>query len=815
MLQIFSLKEAHDWHKLLSDFNPSTDTWVVADLKSKLEIQQRLFARYRVLPEESILRASELWKLLFKQQGSNLQVVSTSFAKVFISEQLENEEEHWLKVPGAHKTIMDYIRQLFPLLIDPQSQEILGPWWNENSGSLMRWGRWFFVAQNYVQRFLDKNWLLPQWIPYLLLNKFSSQLCWRRKMYIDLGSQMTQCEAQLFNKMSEEAETYLLCPQRIFQSEYATLQRTYSRFFDIKNKFSTEESLLPNNMELKRFSTALAEVKDVSAQMRHWIQQGYSPDQLAVLAPDIEYYWPVLSSYLEKEGLPVQKKTVVRAQSFLPIMSWLSRLKLELGKVSSEDLELDVFSSENMGNSYSYYDFKKVYALILEDQQLHRLQEISQRYQQKINPQQLLYRDEFLIWAINHFNEEFESSHLEPILRNTLKDSLNNVKLKAATWLVLLENLAAQTEITIKDESPQGVHVENFLSARHLDVKCIYVMGLSESQLRTKNSMGLKPGEVFCIEKDLGYVLDWPDSQGLEFEAENLLNSTYKHKVASCAETNFAGDPQAASLLWLKLARELNKNHHKVDTPQLSKWDLEQQQISESQQNLPLRSQFIDRDLGNFQFPNSVTQIQSLSVSRLQKYRRCPFVFLAEAMFKLKDPQLLDLDVDVMSYGQFLHKILQDVVGDPFRDQWSEVELQTLIEKHRKSFDFHIYDERSWYRMKILVLKTISRFLVFEREWRKTFPDTKTIGKEVAIKAYWQQDIADFVKEAEKGILFKGSIDRVDVDNEGHAVVLDYKSSSSQVFNYKTWLEKDHFQLSVYSYLLEKGFSEQIGRAHV
>ncbi|MCB0356939.1 MAG: hypothetical protein KDD40_08025, partial [Bdellovibrionales bacterium] len=579
MLNIQYLEAPQDWQKILSHFNPASETWVVADLKSKLEIQQRLFKQHKIIPEESILRASELWLHLYKRLGLESQIVSIHFAKVYLNEKLQHEEEEWLKVPGAHLTLLEYIKQLLPLLIYPDAEEPLKSWWRENPGALMRWGRWFYYAKKYVQQFLAQGWVLPTWIPFILNNDHLQSLTWSRNIYIDLGPQLTQTEAQLFKHLSLQLDVDLLVPCSIHEETFINVKRNYT-WLGVSEATEKSSVLSKNeNVEYKRFSTSLGEVKDLSAQVRKWIDQGYAPHEIAIVAPDIESYWPVLASYLEVEGLPLQKKQVVRSQSYLPIMNWLSRLKLELGKVSSEDLELEIFSDHQFHDSFTYSEFKKLYSLILDDQQLQRIERIGQRFLRNLSPEKYFYRDEFLLWAISFFNPIFSVSSLEPLLKTMMQETLGHVKLQASSWLNCLGNAAAKTEITIKEEDPTGIYVENLRSARHLSVRCLYLLGLSENNLKSSVKMGVKASEVFKLEKDLGFVLDLPENQELEFAADWLLRSHFSHVVATFSETNFAGESDAAAMLWLKSVISTGNNFDFVNTPQISYWDHLQQNI--------------------------------------------------------------------------------------------------------------------------------------------------------------------------------------------------------------------------------------------
>ena len=74
----------------LSDIQSQKTTWLISDLKSKLEIQKLLLSKSEFLNAESVLRASELWRLLLFRVNPEWQIVSREFAISLISQYLKD-----------------------------------------------------------------------------------------------------------------------------------------------------------------------------------------------------------------------------------------------------------------------------------------------------------------------------------------------------------------------------------------------------------------------------------------------------------------------------------------------------------------------------------------------------------------------------------------------------------------------------------------------------------------------------------------------------------------------------------------------------
>ncbi len=828
MLEFVALESPKSWLEICSEFDPMRETWVVADLQSKMAIQQELFKKFKIVPEQAVLRASEFWQNVLKRTGGEWIIISTTFARAFLIEKLEQEEEAWLKVPGAHKTLMEYIQQLLPIFMENHSEDLFENWIKENSDAMIRWGRWYYSARKYIEIFISRSWILESWVPHVL-SSTESDWTWDRRVTVDLGTQLTLAEALMFKKLYKNQSVRVLYPESIFQLSSSSVQRAYKslddKYFEnlnservsisIANNPSADTVLDENKLQLLRFSTSLSEVKDLCAQLRIWLQEGGSPHNIAIYAPNIETYWPVLFPYLKAEGIPVQKNRVVRAHSFLSVMSWVSRLKIEMKQITSEDLELEVYSSRSRQVEVDYSQFKKMYSLILSPDHIKRIANIADRYQFNLDLHKPLRLDDFLLWAIPFYSGEDSCPALEPLFHNLLGKAPTNIKLQAKTWLLFFEEIVSKTEILLVEGDPCGVVLENIKYNHRTSAQFCYFLGLSESQIFQSRKVGLSESERNAIERDLGYILSDVNLQDIEFDAAWTLKDEGCRFVVSFSQTGFSGEPDSPSPFWLKLAIGNKRNLDELNIPRTSKWDyIQQSNLKDAKIRFNQDvSKFIDRDLGTFNFDPVETTLSRLSVSRIERYTECSLIFLFESLMKLRDQKALDLDIDAMDRGQLQHKVLQNLmeIGSTAKERIrlmdDQENLWQLIEKSRRDLKLTFFDEKSWNRVRHNTFELACRFLNFEKDWEDTYPGVKNLGREVELKAFWNQEAKDFQRDP-VGIEFNAVIDRVDGDSSGNVIVLDYKSSGSQLTSFTAWIDNNKFQLPIYSYLLQKGFGD-------
>src|SRR5690606_24440023 len=103
--------------------------------------------------------------------------------------------------------------------------------------------------------------------------------------------------------------------------------------------------------------------------------------------------------------------------------------------------------------------------------------------------------------------------------------------------------------------------------------------------------------------------------------------------------------------------------------------------------------------------------------------------------------------------------------------------------------NYEVYNSELWSFFKPFYFQLTKRFIRKELEWRNQHPETETayvekfLDTQVSIEGGFH-----FVKE--KGIPFRGIIDRVDKSSANQFAVIDYKSGAGDLTKAASWLEK-------------------------
>lgn len=816
MLNFIELSNPSDKKKYLDsylkDIGPGSATWVVSDLRNKFEIQQMILKDQDSFEDLSVMRANELWRFLLKRARPEIKLISRDFIRIWIRDRLRKSETKWGS--QVDQVVFEMMDMMAPIHLHENGGQMMRTWFQENPESLQRWGGWFLLSEELFEELIGQKKICNQWIAPLLQAETSWESFWSRPIIFDLGANLHQAEAELILNLAKSTEVTVLAPIEKLQKEYDFLFKPYVDLYG-KSKKGDSSKAKVDSAEIKTGNSVTVEVSGILAEckmacemIRQWLDQNTPPDQIAVIAPDIESYWPILEPILRAEGIPLNKDSVVRLQTLPSVAQWVSEIKIGANEIKYSDLEQTVYS--NAKPTLRFEEFYSLYKELLDPTDLKRSQAIYQGFQSRFSATQEISLDEFLGYSLSCWKDS-QTLALEISLRELMTNSDMSQNLTVSSWIQLLQQVVSKKEIKIEKAEQQGIQLANLTAADSLLVTHRIFLGLSETQLKGRKSSLLMPKEVTSISSTLGFYLEHPEVSQFEFDLQWQSRNPIQETVYSYPLTGFSGAAEAPSEFWLALSMGKNIG---LTQPSKSRWDQvlnceassilmdeyhwEKVQIQEGL----VRSQ-VDQGLAPLPTIELKRKI-SLSASSIESYRECPFIFAAQKVLRLKDLPLFDLDVDRRTRGQLAHGVLDKISVEPRRFDWSDQELQVIINDLREPLGLLQMDEFIWNGLRERHVAMAKRYLAFENEWRKIFPETKIVGREKSFDFLWNNENR-----------ITGKIDRIDSDSSGRMAVIDYKVSPGEYKHFNGWIDKNQIQLALYMLAVEGGHVQELPASEV
>lgn len=826
MLEIIKVQKRADIESFFSQFRPTEQSWLVSDLKTKIELKKKLSVtetRMEGQGDIAIQRMSELWEYLFRQEFPEKKTISREWARTVLAHFLKNEAKSLNLSQSSAGTLLEMIEFFIPLLAHQEGDDKFKDWMKTHPEVQDRWGDWYLMSQ-LCFKFLyhDKDWVLPSWYSPLLLQKDAALKSWGRPLWVDLGGQLLWSEAELLRGLSRHVDVRVFFVEGDWQKEFLHKLRPYQYLqTQTKNILSVPGTHHPQpRHQTIKLSGELAEIRHVVGQVRAWLEEGVKPQDIGVLAPDIEKYWPVLRSFFQQEGVPVNKAAVYRLSSLPPIQAWLAGLRVRLKDVRSADLEMHYFHQSEA--QLSYEEFISLYANILTMEDLAHHSGVQGLYQRTLQVSTQPHRDEWISFILRQWNPKWDLGPLSKILEEYQTVS-SQVSLPLMDWLSHLESIVARKEVLLEEADPEGIHLSSLLAAPAITLKKRFFLGLSEEGLKGSASQFLSRFEAERLFSDLGFYLENQEMSAKEYELRLLAQDPCEEDIFSFGAVSLTGQLQIPSGFWLQQPQ----HEEELKEPRKTRWD-------EMQQNSPASVLTKERGFRQVDGGNTVTclqrdqdlvgfenfiplQLPSLSASRVENYLNCPFKFAAETFFHLKDLPEMDLHVDPRNYGSFIHDLFEILTDEKSFFAPTESDLESTIQELYQNSHERSFHPELWPAFKKRLVRTALRFMDFESQWKKRFPKTKTIGREQrwvyeifekdgTLQVQRQMDPTRVQSEA---FLISGKIDRVDTDGEGHSVIIDYKSGAASAQNFSQWHQNNKLQLLFYIWALENDSTSQ------
>ncbi|MCY4321918.1 MAG: PD-(D/E)XK nuclease family protein [Bdellovibrionaceae bacterium] len=837
MLKFVKIADQSKKSEFLIDFNPKDSAFIVSDIKTKIFLESELLKKYHYLPGSCVMRVNEFYKELFYSINNEWHLIPEAYLRELFYDFCINQNKSWIKNLKNSKNFLDFFNNFLIILIDKENLKYFEEWLDENKNLFLK--NWFNLSKRFFEFLERKKVLSESGLKFILLNNLSAidnVLFPKSKIVIDLSFSLDLCEKEIFKKLSDYKEVYILSPDLRYESFFKSkfdIYKMWEKELDKKQIFEyfSEKEVLSKNSSQNVFKieakTQIEEVKKATIQICKLINQGISPNDIVIYAPNLEDYWFILRSYFDKENIPFKKTVYSKFGDFKEIKYLLSVARVHLNLFSFEDLEVFYFyrESKNFINFKANYFYQPKRDLVKKFLFQEKVRDCKEKITGVAFVEWLLSFYPFYNKNTKGFNSEtqdslknflnIESKDLIDVLSTVFQKMSVQESLTYKSWLRFFESEIFYKELEIQAEQDEGVSSLSFNALYSVQKSYVFILGLTEESLKDYPSLFAEESEK--VFEDLGFSLALHSHRQKENSLLWFLQSSHYNEVyLSYSPFNFKGDIQTQSLIYM-LSDQLF-SAKKIKISEVLSWDykIKQKELSKVLSDKPreqaqsLRQAFENKN--QLIVPNKKNH---LSAHAIQTYRDCPFKYAGKNLFYVYETQDVERELSPLFKGSLAHSLFQKVLTDYPNLKLTKDEEDFLIEELKPPIE-QIIHEKQRLLIKEYLSGILKEFLIKEKEQRSKFPNLKPVALEVDLKAFWNQEKGEISSEG--SYVFKGRLDRVDQDiKTKEFVLIDYKASTSQLKHTKNWLmpKEEELQLIFYVQALEKGLVDKLSSGKV
>ena len=804
MLQFINVSDPNQIKAWLSQYEPLTDTWIVSDLKSKQEIQQEALNRHSFYTDDAILRVSDFWRLWIRRLEPTLQVVSSDFIKTLV--------QHFVDVEGAKleisesevSTLQKAVQEFAPILLHPHSDEVLQEWMAEQEEK--KWQRWYQLAKVCLNKIVYKDKVIDaKWTAAYLQSADLNNFSWDRRIFIDLGSELTSVEMGLFKHLAQSQEVIILNPVPAWKEKFPHLLNTYGENFGYGKV--TEATPTPSYQLKKeqfvRLSTQLAEVKFSVAKIREWADAGVSLDNIALISTEIEAYWPVLQFYLDEEGISYRKDSVAQLNSLGDIQNLMAALKNYSQDVAWDSLEKTFFANESQ-QKFRFEKFKALFYQLYDDDDLGRDQRIKELFYKKVDFNSLIDRDDFLNFIVKTWITLPSSSKKNEVFELLFKDFLAqslNIKMKFSRWVQFLKNRMRHKEVTVARTANTGIYVLPLMSAQMLNVSHRIFIGLNDEFYHRRQSSLMPLSDASVLKRQFDLAVEPSEESYLDFNLRWQAMACNDKTILTSSHLSFKAEPLNSSLFFIE-----NSPTSELCNPGTTRMDERQSELAAD--GVFYANERFVHDKKSYTVNIQSEAFQKLSTSDLENYGKCSFKLLAGKGFRLRDYSQVGIDLDPREKGNIAHALFEHCIGLMSRGEYSTAVVSDFLDQQRQELHLYFDQDAIWniQRSKFLVLA--QKFHDFEIGRLKIY----SAVTEQKLEMFFDLEKGEFTRtQPEEGFQFSMRVDRIDTHKKNkYCIIYDYKSSDANINATGSWLAEYQFQMLLYMMALKLTVPEDL-----
>lgn len=789
MLYIRDISDSNGILQILKDQSDNQKSWILSDLRTKKAVQEYFLKHVGYYPEDSVLRVSDLWQKILFRIHPQVRVLSKPALQTHIRFFLKKYTDELQLPSGSEPTLLMWMNDLAPLYFHPFGTSQLEDFFVTFPDQSTKWSDWWLRVRAAFSYFKSQNLMAPQWIPSFLQSENEIQKYWSRDLIVDLGGQLTYVEAGLFQNLAKTQDVLLLSPRIQNSQMFQSLLKPYNDLLGFTQKSSNELEVKKSSFaEIHKYNSSLASIKSTTSQIRKWIDEGVSSDEIAVIAPDSEEIWPCLKFHFDKEGIPYSRETKISLQGLPEVQAFTSQLRTLGRNLSHRDLELSLYSQKKLSD-LQYEKFISLFTHLYEDSDYSRHSAALEILKVDFDPQQALNSDEFLIRLIQAWGSPEVPDWLESLIRTILAQFHDSISIPWTEWSLLCESILAHIEKTESSGHPLGAVVTSLAAAHFLNAQYLILIEMSDEKLKASQRRGLSSHSVNLIAQNLGFWLQDSEKSHLEFELAWLLQMPTKAKQFHFSLASLTGELQTPSTQWMAIANSQKYQSHVNSTV------VDSCMISSSDE-ISVR---LKQDLGISKVSKlKQFKLEKLSPSSFEAFMNCPFVYFARQTVGLQIFPEVDLEQDPRDKGRLIHKIFEKLMSMD-RATWAEINLESLVKDVISQLQFQLDP----LLIPTFIKKYVAlaqRFIEFETQWFHKFPKVKKHHLEVK----WQGTFHD--------VVISGQIDRIDESLNGELIVVDYKNSGSHLKGGHLWLENSQYQMFFYIWAIRQGWAQDLSK---
>lgn len=344
-------------------------------------------------------------------------------------------------------------------------------------------------------------------------------------------------------------------------------------------------------------------------------------------------------------------------------------------------------------------------------------------------------------------------------------DEISPRPLALAQYIEALQGLLSHDRA---DYKTPGAVLASIFEVRGMEPRVLYMGGLKDGEIPSRMDMDLMLPEG--LRRRLGLA---------DMDRHMALQEKIFHRlISSATEVYLSYASQEEDKLYLPsvFISDIKERSYRVTG-----------HYSAQEAMTAARGKPFSEGIREIDLPGAYDKKRAFGVTEIDSCRLCPRKFAIERVLRLDPPGITEYEIEPMTLGSIAHKIMEDVIDGP--PGTFEEFSQKATQRARSVLDKADMDE---FFKEILaeaftsVLRDIyeAESTIYEEGYRIAHREHKVEGEPIA------------------GITLRGKADRIDMDSEGMAEVIDYKTGRAMISGAGVEKRGETLQLFLYAAML-------------